>query len=297
MARENEQPRNSWRNIQQKNQRGKVTTKVAKQRQLIILFRGAFVILLVVAIATGVVAIRYFGGMVKDRPRQVAVGIIQIDFSTNGVLTRDWFNSAFPEIVRADIRDIDVQSLKDRLGSRGQVRSADVTVQLPSILKIHLEEREPIMRMRLRDSSGNPMTLLVSRDGHLYRGSNYPQDTLARLPGVTGLRVKQANNGYLPIKGLEPVAELLDLAQQKLPAMFGHWRIIDLSDWNPEVDYRPSLIRVSSTHIEEIVFSTYSLSEQMAQLGGILQRIDRFQMGQPKSIDLSFGDEAVIRWE
>ena len=79
--------------------------------------------------------------------------------------------------------------------------------------------------------------------------------------------------------------------------MYGHWRIVDLTDWNPEVDYRPSLIRISSTHIEEIVFSTYSLSEQVQQLGGILQRIDRYQMGLPKSIDLSFGDEAVIRYE
>jgi len=297
MARDKQQALNSWRNIQQKQQRGKATTRVAKHRRLIILLRGAFVVLLVVAIATGIVAIRYFGGMVKDKPRQSVVGITQIDFSADGVLTRDWFNAAFPEIVRTDIRDVNVQSLTDRLQSKGQVRRAQVTVQLPSILKIHLEEREPILRIRLKDSSGNPTTLLVSRDGHLYKGFNYPADTIARLPGVTGLSVKRTNYGYLPINGLEPVAELLDLAQQKLPAMYRHWRIVDLTEWNPELDYRPSLIRISSTHIDEIIFATHSLNEQIAQLGGILQRIDRYQMGQPKSIDLSFGDEAVIRWE
>ena len=297
MARDKQKPMNSWRNIQQKFQGGRVTTKVAKQRQLVILFRGAFVILLIVAIATGIVAIRYFGEMVKEEPRQSVTGITQIDFSTDGVLTKDWFNAAFPEIIRTDIRDINVQNLKERLAAKGQVKQAEVTVQLPSALKIQLQEREPILRMRLRDSSGNPMTLLVARDGNLYKGYNYPQDTLIRLPGVTGLRVKRTNYGYLPITGLEPVAELLDLAQEKLPAMFRHWQLVDLTDWNPEVDYRPSLIKIASSHIQEIVFSTYSLNEQIAQLGGILQRIDRYQMGQPKSIDLSFGDEAVIRWE
>ncbi len=297
MARNKKQPRSSWRQIQQKNQRGKATTKVAKQRRLIILLRGAFLVLLVVAIVTGIVAIRYFSGMVKDDAPLLVENVNQVDFSTDGVLTRNWFYSTFPEIVRTDIRDIDVHGLKERLGHKGQISEASVTVQLPSILKIHLQEREPILRMRLRDSHGQPMTLLVARDGHLYKGSNYPQDTLTRLPGVTGLRVRKTKDGYLPIKGLEQVAQLLDLAQEKLPAIYGHWRIVDLKDWNPEVDYRPSLIRVSSTHIEEIVFSTYSLSEQVQQLGGILQRIDRYQMGQPKSIDLSFGDEAVIRYE
>jgi hypothetical protein len=251
----------------------------------------------VVAIATGIVAIKYFGGMVKFETRQSYTEVIQIDFVTDGVLTRDWFNSTFPDIAKAEIRDIDVQGMKERLMAKRQIKSVEVTVRLPSSLKIKLEEREPILRMRLRDSSGNPTTLLVARDGNLYRGYNYPQDTLTKLPGVTGLRVKKTEFGYLPIKGLSPVAELIDLAQEKVPAIFRHWRIVDLSDWNPEVDYKPSLIKVSSSHIDEIIFSTYSLSEQIAQLGGILQRIDRYQMGQPKSIDLSFGDEAVIRWE
>ncbi len=297
MTRRKPQNDSSWRHLQKKQNRGKVTTKVARKRRLVILLRAALTLLLVIAIAAGLVAVRFFAGEIKKEPVQVAFGNTDLEFSSDGVLTRHWFSGSFPDIMATDIRDINVQDLTERLEAKGQVSKAQVTVQLPSVLIVKLKERQPILRMRLRDSSGSPITLLVARDGHIYQGSNYPKDTLAHLPGVTGLRVKQDSNGYLPITGLEPVAHLLDLAREKLPAVFAHWRLIDLTDWNPDVDYRPSLLKVTSAHIDEIIFSTNGLEEQISQLGGILERLDRYQMGQPKSIDLSFGDEAVIRWE
>ncbi|MGA1204338.1 MAG: cell division protein FtsQ/DivIB [Opitutales bacterium] len=297
MAKGKEQPRSSWRTIQQKNQRGKATTKVARKRRLVLLLRSALLILLLMAIVTGVVLLKYFGGMPESPAEPAGPTLVEVDFLSNGVLTDKWFHERFPEIRMTDIRQIDVHQLKETLAGHGQVRSASVTVILPSELKIELEEREPVLRIRLRDSEGRPLTLLVGRDGVLFEGAAYPQETLLRLPGVAGLRVKMGEDGYLPISGLEPVAQLLDLAKEKLPALYGHWKVVDLSDWNPEIDYRPSLIRVVSSHIEEIIFSSNGLEEQVDQLGGILQHIQRYQLGQPKSIDLSFGEEAVIRYK
>lgn len=296
-SRKQQQATTSWRHLQQGNKRSKATTKVARQRRLVFLFRTSIALLLLVAIVTGVMAIRYFAGEIRKDSVPATTTTINIDFSSDGVLTRHWFSGSFPDIVKSDIRDVNVQDLTGRLENKGQVSRAQVAIQLPSVLKIHLEERQPMLRMRLRDSSGSPMTLLVARDGHIYQGSNYPRDTLSHLPGVTGLRVKQDSNGYLPISGLQPVAALLEIARDKLPAAYAHWRIIDLTDWNPDVDYRPSLLKVVSTHIDEITFSTSGIEEQITQLGGILERVDRYQMGQPKSIDLSYGDEAVIRWD
>ena len=295
--RKQQQSTPSWRHLQQGKKRGKATTKVARQRRLVIIFRAALALLLVVATVTSLIAFRYFAGQLREEPASIPFGSIEVDFSSDGVLTRHWFSGSFPDIIKSDIRDVDVQDLTSRLQQKGQVRQAQVAVQLPSLLKVELQERQPMLRMRLRDSSGLPMTLLVARDGHIYQGSNYPESTLYNLPGGTGLRVKQDDSGYLPIAGREPVAELLDVARKNLPAAVAHWRIIDLTDWNPDVDYRPSLLKVISTHIDEIIFSTSGIKEQISQLGGILERIDRYQMGQPKSIDLSFGDEAVIRWE
>jgi hypothetical protein len=148
----------------------------------------------------------------------------------------------------------------------------------------------------VQGDSGQPRTLLVARDGTIYDGALYPVETLRRLPGVTGLRVRKEGDAYAPIPGLEPVAQLLDIAQAQLPALYRHWRVVDLGDWNPDIEYRPSLVKISSSHIDEIVFSTVGIEEQIKRLAGILQHIQRQQLKQPKSIDLSFGEEAVIRY-
>jgi cell division protein FtsQ len=295
-ARKSSQPASSWRKIQQANKRTK-TTKVARKRSLMIFFRTALVLLLVIASITGVVAIYFLRSSFDETPAAASESRVDVEFQSNGVLTERWFRQAFADTLAMDVREVDVRALKDSLEANGQIASAVVNLSLPSTLEIGLEEREPILRMRVRNPDGSSSTLLIARDGVIYKGSLYPAETLRNLPGVAGLRVRKRDDGYEPVAGLDAVAFLLDTAKERLPAVYRHWRVVNLGDWNPEVDYRPSLVRVSSTHIEEIVFSTYGIEEQIERLGGILQHIQRYQLGQPKLIDLSFGEEAVIRYK
>ena len=287
----------SWRDIQQGNRRKKTTTKVARQRRLVILFRAALGILLLAAIGTGILGIRYFSRMTEEPPEAKALMQAELVFKTDGVLGEDWFMARFGDVLRADVRQIEVGSVKANLEQEGQVSSATVTVSLPSRLIVGIQEREPILRLRISGEDGNPKVLLLARDGILYEGSGYPLDTLRRLPGAAGIKVRRMEQGYAPIEGIDAVARLLDYAKESLPAVYRHWRIIDLSDWDPELDYRPSLVRIRSTHIEEIIFSTTAIEEQVERLAGILEHTQRYQMGQPKFIDLSYGEEAVIRYK
>ncbi|MEX0326725.1 MAG: cell division protein FtsQ/DivIB [Puniceicoccaceae bacterium] len=294
MPRKPQKASSSWRNIQQANKRGK-TTKVARQRSLKLFFRSALALLLFIVIITGAVAIYYLGGLGKGHSVHSAGEMVEVQFASDGVLTENWFRASFADTLRMDLRQVDVGLLKEQLERYGQVSTAAVTLSLPSHIEVTLEEREPMLRMRIRNEDGSSSTLLIARDGTIYRGALYPPETLRNLPGVAGLRVRKGGAGYEPVTGLEAVAFLLDTAQQRLPAVYRHWQVVDLSDWNPEVDYRPSLVKVKSTHIEEIIFSTYGIEDQIERLAGILQHIQRHQLDQPTLIDLSFGEEAVIR--
>jgi cell division protein FtsQ len=288
-------PKSSWRNIQQKNRRSKKTTKVARDRHLKMLLKWSFICLAAISTAAGIAYI--YLQLQSERPEAVPMvaETVKLNFDSDGVLTANWFKESYPTILRTDVREIDVSRLKDNLENRGQVSAATVAVSLPSSLIVQLEEKEPILRVRIRDSRGNPLTLLVARDGTIYKGALYPPETLRNLPGVMGLRIKQDGNGYLPIAGLDDVALLLDVAKEQIPAVYRHWRVVDLTDWNPDETYRPSLVKIQSSNIEEIVFSTTGIEAQIEQLSGILQHVQRYQMALPKSIDLSYGDKAVIR--
>ncbi|MEX0320756.1 MAG: hypothetical protein AB3N63_01215 [Puniceicoccaceae bacterium] len=287
--------RTSWRNIQQGNRRTKKTTKVARDRHLRFLFKVSLTVLIIIGTIAGMAYIYYLLKTSSKAPAPMVAESVKLNFDSDGVLTGNWFRTNYPDMLRTDVREIDVGKLKESLEKRGQISAAAVAVSLPSVLTIDLLEKEPILRVRIRDEQGNPLTLLVARDGAIYKGALYPPETLRNLPGVMGLRIRKERDGYAPIRGLDDVANLLDIAKARIPAIYRHWRVVDLSDWNPDESYRPSLVKVQSSSIEEIVFSTSGIETQIEQLSGILQHVQRYQQPLPKSIDLSYGDKAVIR--
>lgn len=296
MARPPDPPKSSWRDIQQANRRLK-PAKVSRRPWLLFLFRGTLALLVLGGISSVVLGMVY---IFNQLPQRAPAGLKvenELVFKTNGVLREDWFRSRFGDLLQTEVREINVSDLKTRLEQEGQVASATVTVNLPSRLVILLAEREPILRVRVRSAGGPGQVLLVARDGTLYAGEGYPPDTLRRLPGLAGLRLRETPDGYARIESIESVAHLLDVAREQLPSVYRHWKVVDLSDWTPDRSYRASLVRVRSAHIEEIVFSTEGIEEQIEQLAGILEHTQRYQMGQPSFIDLSYGEEAVIRYK
>ena len=158
MARKSDSPSSSWRKIQQSNRRTK-TTKVARKRSLMIFFNAALVFLLFIAIITGIVAVYYLGDFGKGRGSGGGSSSIDVDFESDGVLTERWFRGAFEDVLVSDVRQVDVNLLEEQLEQYGQVASAAVTLSLPSNLVIEVEERQPILRMRVRNSDGTSSTL------------------------------------------------------------------------------------------------------------------------------------------
>lgn len=285
----------TWRHIQQTNPKGK-TTKVARKRSLETLFKAGLLIFLVAAILAGGLGVFYLAESKPAQPSQAEPGTVDLVFKTDGVLAERWFLNRFGEILKTEVRQIDVSGLKSLLEKEGQVSSATVTLTLPSRLTVQVNEREPILRVRVRDGEGQATILLVARDGTLYQGEGYPGETLRRLPGTTGLKVRRLPGGYEPIKGMDSIARILDYTKENLPTVYQNWQVVDLRDWNPERDYRPSLVRVGSSEIEEMVFSTSGIERQIERLASILNHTQEHHLGYPKFIDLSYGEEAVIRY-
>ncbi|MFO7725051.1 MAG: hypothetical protein R6V45_05825 [Oceanipulchritudo sp.] len=290
--------RTSWRDIKQGNRRPG-QSRITRQRKLILVFKLSLFVLVAGAFVSGLLGLYYLReNTFEERKTLVREREARLDFSSDGVLGADWFRGTFGEALRMDVREIDVTALKKALEEVGQVESASVTVRLPETLEVRVREREPVMRARIRDANERAVLLLLARDGTPYRGRGYPVDTLRRLPGVAGLRIQRSAEGdFARVAGIEAVADLLEAAKRLLPAVYRHWRIIDLRDWDPGREYRPPLVRVKSAQIEEIVFTTEGIVEQLRRLGEILDHSQRYQMGKPTYIDLSYSGEAVIRYD
>lgn len=296
MAKGTTEAKRSWRDIQQGGA-GAQTTRVSRQRRLRLALRSITALLVIGLIITGMLTIRYMGERLPPVAAVQPAAQLELDFGTNGVLDEKWFRQNFANFLQTDIRAVNVHEVKAAVESFGQIAEATVSVSFPRLLRVQVNEREPVLRVRVRDVNGQPATLLIARDGHLYQGFNYPTESLRNLPGAAGLKLTRGADGsFLPISDISEVADLLDAARIRLPSVYRHWRIVHLQDWQSGGGLRRSLVHIESAQMARITFALFDIEEQLRRLELILDHAQRQQIGQPRSIDLSFATESVVRY-
>lgn len=286
----------SWQSIQQSNAR-KSTSSASRERRWKKVFRWTGVsvacLIAVGAITYGL----YFSG--KAWPVVTpshAVGTIQrVEFITDGVLDARWFKSRFPIELGVRTMGYDLQALKDRLEEHGQVRRASVAVSLPDTLIVKIEEREPLLRARVRNPDNVVISVLVAADGTVFDGYNYPLEALARLPGLDGVRYLWVGGRIQPIKEMDQLAPLLETARRDYPDLYGDWDLVSVSklDTDPGAVY--SVIEIKSFVSDRIVFAPHEFQGQLRRLSEVVAVNASQRLGGYSKIDLSFPGQAIVQ--
>lgn len=285
----------SWRDLAGPR-RSRVDSSVSHRRRWMpwIKLLGGLILLLL--IAGGILQLfRVLDQNTKKAVVAVAVNPIEgILFETNGVLTERWLEDKIGSQVGIPIMEVDIFSLKSKLEEHSQVKSASVERVFPSDLRIDITEREPVMRLLTVDSSGKRSLRLVARDGVVYHGYGYSATALKQLPYLQPYR--HADGSYLPLLGMEPVVELLDLTRSVQPKLFNTWQVVSLQYYNGRTGLPGQVIEVRSTIVPKIVFG---ISKDAAlQLDRLVYILDYFEKnGDPslKRIDLSLRGAAAVQ--
>jgi cell division protein FtsQ len=277
----------SWRSIRQ-NVSGKGETKHAKIRTrartnhlaaLMILFA-----LVVGGVATGIWYID--GGPEPVRSKIKANPIEAIVLLTDGVLSDEWINRRLQIPAETGLMEVDIEAIKDRLESDGQVETATISRRFPSTLVVSLTERSPLARVVTQRADGRVDSFLVAVDGVVYRGHGYEPQHLESLPFLDGIRLVRRGSGFAPIARLDDVGALFSMAQQMAPHLCREWRIVVL-------DRRPFIV-VRTREVKEIVFEPNAYRQQLARLDYILDYYRRKPDARPSRIDLSFKNQAAV---
>jgi cell division septal protein FtsQ len=218
---------------------------------------------------------------------------------TDGVLNEEWVTAwlALPPDIA--LMAVGLEAARERLESAGQIRHAVVARDFPGTLAVTLEERTPVVRMMVPLDPRKPEALLVARDGVVYRGANYDQAMLERLPWLDGVRLTRSGEEVLPIEGMDRVSELLLAGMQDAPHLARTWQIISLVE-------APRLI-VRTANVREIVFEPANFRRQFARLDYLLDLyreqgvprdgIARLDVSIPSQVVVSFASGAAPRRE
>ncbi|MGE9291151.1 MAG: cell division protein FtsQ/DivIB [Puniceicoccales bacterium] len=279
----------SWKSIQQKVPRSAGTRRRRKNRDLMV-WIGAIVF------SVGLIFVSYLllfepeslfhaGG---DEP------IEEIEFYTDGSLSKPWTLDRMELPEEATLLQTDIFSLRERMESHPQVRKCVIQRKFPAKLIVRVEERAPVLRIRIKGEDGRPDTLFVARDGVVFPGLGRDPSETRRMPFLTGVDLVANPNGYAPIPGFRVVADLIDTAKSAYPAMFKTWRIVDLSLYDPDPAASFSAIRVRSTNVSEILFGVGDFGGELLNLNDILTLTRERGVEKLKRVDLRFEESVPV---
>jgi hypothetical protein len=280
----------SWRDIPQQIA-PEAMSKVGRRRLTFGLVRTIALVVGLVVVAAG--GFEIWRTLQNDPQRLVATSASEplkhVTVATNGVLNEAWVvaQMALPE--SAGLMDLDLYALRTKLTRSGQVRAAVLTREFPDTLKVVLDERSPIVRVKARLDGPDVRDFLVSRDGTVFNGHGFTERTVSALPWLGGIRLLRNEAGFLPLENMNTVADLLVTARGNAPDLFATWRVVTLDRMGQDGE-----IEVQSSVVPKIIFGTREgFYSQIARLDLILAETRSRNRAPVKSINLAIGAAQV----
>lgn len=214
-----------------------------------------------------------------------------ITLRTDGVLDKAWVMRTLDLPKHANLMELNLSALQERLLSTGQVQSAVVARKFPDILTVAIRERSPVARIMAQQGAAAPQAYMVSRDGLVYQGVGYEQVLAETLPFLDGVKLVRSEKGFERIDGLEQVSDLLGTARTSTPDLYRTFRVVSLARFASD-----GIIEVKSTEVDAITFGVVSdgFYKQLARLDYILSETRRQNPQQPlKAVNLAIGGSQV----
>jgi hypothetical protein len=262
------QSRREWSDIQQGDY-NRSTTTVARKRKWSHIRRMTALIGLAVCVCGALVYASYSASKDKASLEPSSSALAKVTFRTDGVLNDKWLAKTLSIKEGTAMTSLDIAKIRKLLESNGQIRSATVSLHLPNELVIEVRERMPILRAQAQVTPGVVKTLLISGDGEIYEGANYPVNTIRALPFVDGVVFTRRGDSLQPLNDMEPIANFLNAARMGWPRFYRDWTIVSLKRYRGG-DSLMSVVEISSHTMGKLVFSIRDVEDQFRRLSQAL---------------------------
>ena len=288
---DNSQTRREWSDIQQADH-GRSTTGVARKRKWTRIWRWTALVMLA-AVICGALAYASVSASKDSNSLEPSASLEKVTFRTDGVLNDKWLAKALEVRHGMSMTSVDIAKIRQLLEANGQIKSAAVTLHLPNELVVEVRERMPILRAQAQVASGIVKTLLISSDGTIYTGSNYPANTIRALPYVDGVVFRKNGDGYEPLGDIQPVAKLLDTARTGWPKFYRDWHIVSLKRYRGS-DSLMSNVEIQSKTLGKLTLSVKDVDNQMRRLAQALASGAASDGRQIVGVNLSIPGQAIV---
>ena len=194
----------------------------------------------------------------------------KIYFETDGVLTEEWLHQYADIPEQATLREIDIFALQKSLLENGQTRQVTVERNFPDALRVTVREHVPLMRLVMMDAKGKKHLMVVSEEGVVYTGINYPRSMLNRLPFLIDVVLQRNDRGFKQIPGVANVSELLTQARTQYPHLYADWKFVSLKHFDGDRTKLDATLKIHTISSGTVDFKPENFEQQLQTLNAIL---------------------------
>jgi hypothetical protein len=137
-------------------------------------------------------------------------------------------------------------------------------------IDVEIEEHHPAMKTSIPSKSGEREIRIISTDGTIYKGINYGDLLIARLPELVDATPVIEENDEVRIPGMESIVRLLACARQHNPNFHRLWEHVSVRDFKEgradipgariHVRLRQSTQPPGSAKIRDLIFSANTIN-------------------------------------
>lgn len=228
-----------------------------------------------------------FSGAAQSEPVREVVLI------TDGVLNQEWLVQTLALPRNASLMELDLYRLRSTLMATAQVRSATLTRNFPSTLTVSLSEHSPVARVMAQIGREDPRMFLVAREGIVFDGIGFDEELILSLPWLDGVKLVRKDEGFVPIIGMETVADLLAKAKMEAEHLYRSWQVVSLGRLESDGE-----IEVRDRNVAKIFFGTNEdFFRQLARLDLLLDKVREQTEKSPNVINLSIGAQVPVTFD
>jgi hypothetical protein len=204
-------------------------------------FRVIFILLLTAAVSALCVTVWR-----EITAAAAPVPAFAINFKSKGAnsfLTKEWFLKHTGLSKNA----VTLPEIEEKLKQAGQIkRVVKISRRLAdSGIDVEVEERNPVLKIKIPDTNGQHEIHLIGDDGVVYKGINYGDLFITRLPELIDAAHSVEENGEIRIPGMASIVRLLACAKQHNADFHLFWEYISVCQFKEgRADLPGTYIRV-----------------------------------------------------
>lgn len=221
----------------------------------------------------------------------------KIEFKTDGVIDSKFISKILRLKNGMSLYEINIFDIKKKLENISQVRQAFVERRFPGTLFIALNERQPLLKIAVKDGEFKKIFLVDESDGEFFESACYSPEKLKDYFFAEVNLAKEKTDGKIfePIGNVFPVVNFLKLLKMKYPKINAQVTSISLKRYDSRPGALWSRIELKTKIVKSIVFSDKNFSDQLDKLDYIINDPNIIKLMPLKKIDLSNPTNVVIK--